>query len=71
MLNVDTETFEEMVKLFEAKGDMLTNFYEMLIEYKEIAKRYEVPDESIPYTAKFINDWFEVMDEVEKLIGDK
>ena len=71
MLNVDTETFKEMVKLFEAKGDMLTNFYEMLIEYKEIAKRYEVPDESIPNTAKFINDWFEVMDEVEKLIGDK
>lgn len=71
MLNVDTETFKEMVKLFEAKGDMLTNFYEMLIEYKEIAKRYEVSDESIPHTAKFINDWFEVMDEVEKLIGVK
>lgn len=71
MLPVDVKTFEEMVKLIETKGDMLTSFYGMLAEYKALAQRYEVPDESIPHTAKFINDWFEVMDEVEKLIGVK
>ena len=71
MLNFDVKTFEEMVKLIETKGDMLTNFYGMLAEYKAIAQRYEVPDESIPHTAKFLNDWFEVLDEVEKLIGVK